>query len=442
MTDKTKIKFSDVIGLAEAKDELQDIINFYKDPTKFEAIGASLPHGIILNGPPGVGKTRLARAVAGEAGVNFYSASGAQLEDTRSQRSIGDNLRMIFEEAKKNAPAIIFLDEIDTIVKKRNERGDQCQPESPSENAPMNTLLILMDGFERLDKVFVLAATNRLWALDKALLRTGRFDVTVLCNRPNEGERAEMISYYLQKVPHQKGLDVEGLARDTKRFSGADIMTMVNRASIKAASANKNTVALEDLERAILALKEGPERRSGLPPKEKLEPLAIEAASIAVVKHFTPNGEPVKIISLIPRGRAAVIRDISDGSKDKGEIQGEMDILLAGYASEKVFASDEKRSNACEESLEKASELAKSMVYTWGMNMEESPRSYMWYEVGNAQKEKADKEITFILKESADRCGKLLHKHKKLVMKISKVLIEKMSMDEKTFEQMLEEDNK
>lgn len=372
--NQIKVNFDDVAGADEAKVELEEIIEFLKDPQKFQRLGGKIPKGVLLLGPPGTGKTLLARAVAGEAGVPFFSISGSDFVEMFV--GVGaSRVRDLFEQAKKNAPCIVFIDEIDAVGR---HRGAGLGGGHDEREQTLNQLLVEMDGFEQNSGVIIIAATNRPDILDPALLRPGRFDRQIVVDRPDVKGRLGIFKVHTRKIPLGDDVDLEVLARGTPGFSGADIANLVNEAALLAARRNSNVVTMYDFENARDKVMMGIERKSVVISEKEKETTAYHEMGHALVGKFLPNADPVHKVTIIPRGRAlgatSYLPQEDLHSFSKSYIETQISVLLAGRAAEKLVFNEFTTGAAND--LERATTLARKMVCDWGMSETLGPIKY------------------------------------------------------------------
>ena len=374
--DKPSVTFADVAGVEEAKVELSEIVEFLKFPDKFTAVGARIPKGVLLVGPPGTGKTLLSKAVAGEAGVPFFSISGSEFVEMFV--GVGaSRVRDLFEQAKKNSPCIVFVDEIDAVGR---QRGAGLGGGHDEREQTLNQLLVEMDGFETATHVIVIAATNRPDVLDPALLRPGRFDRHVTLDRPDIRGRKEILEVHSRNKPLDKTTDLEVLAKQTPGFSGADLSNLINEAAILTARANRKTITMVDLEESIMRVVAGPERRSRMmSPKEK-EITAFHEMGHALVGHTLEHTDPVHKISIVSRGMALGMT-MSLPTEDrymasKVELSDQLAQMLGGRCAEELIFGDENITTGASDDIRKATNLARKMVTEWGMSDKLGPMTY------------------------------------------------------------------
>ena len=364
--DKPAITFADVAGVEEAKQELTEIVEFLKYPEKFVALGARIPKGVLLVGPPGTGKTLLSKAVAGEAGVPFYSISGSEFVEMFV--GVGaSRVRDLFDQAKKNSPCIVFVDEIDAVGR---QRGAGLGGGHDEREQTLNQLLVEMDGFDTNTHVIVIAATNRPDVLDPALLRPGRFDRHVTLDRPDIKGRRAILDVHARNKPLDSTVDLDVLARQTPGFSGADLANLINEAAILAARANKKTIGMEELEEAIARVIAGPERKSRRISDHEKEVIAYHETGHALVMKALPHTNPVHKVSIISRGMA-LGWTLSLPEEDKylisrNELMDEIAGIMGGRVAEELVFGD--ITSGAENDIQKATQMARRMVTQWGMS--------------------------------------------------------------------------
>jgi cell division protease FtsH len=361
-----KATFKDVAGIDEAKEELQEIIDFLKDPQKFQKLGGRIPKGVLLVGPPGTGKTLLARAIAGEANVPFFSISGSDFVEMFV--GVGaSRVRDLFEQGKKNAPCIIFIDEIDAVGR---HRGAGLGGGHDEREQTLNALLVEMDGFESNEGVILIAATNRPDVLDPALLRPGRFDRRVVVPRPDVKGREEILRVHTRKVPISDDVDLSVIARGTPGFSGADLANLVNESALWAARQNRKTVAMVDFEMSKDKVLMGVERKSMILSEEEKRNTAYHEAGHALVAAITPGADPLHKVTIIPRGMAlGVTMQLPIDDKHtytKEFLETQLAVLMGGRAAEEIFLSH--LTTGAGNDIERATEIARQMVCEWGMS--------------------------------------------------------------------------
>lgn len=371
--DQVKVTFADVAGCEEAKEEVKELVDFLKDPGKFQRLGGKIPRGVLLVGPPGTGKTLLARAVAGEAKVPFFTISGSDFVEMFV--GVGaSRVRDMFEQAKKQAPCIIFIDEIDAVGR---HRGAGLGGGHDEREQTLNQLLVEMDGFQGSEGVIVVAATNRPDVLDPALLRPGRFDRQVVVGLPDVRGREQILRVHSRKVPTADDVDVTVIARSTPGFSGADLANIVNEAALFAARANKRAVDMEDFEKAKDKVIMGAERRSMVMTDEEKKLTAYHEAGHAIVGLSVPSHDPVHKVTIIPRGRAlGVTMFLPEGDKyshTREYLESKLSSLYGGRLAEEIIFGIGKVTTGASNDIQKATEIARNMVTKWGLSEKVGP---------------------------------------------------------------------
>jgi cell division protease FtsH len=445
---KNTVTFKDVAGAKEAKEELAEIVDFLKNPKKFLDIGARIPKGILLMGAPGTGKTLLARAVAGEAGVAFFSISGSEFVEMFV--GVGaSRVRDLFDIAKKSAPAIIFVDEIDAVGR---VRGTGVGGGNDEREQTLNQILVEMDGFEPNEKVIVMAATNRPDVLDPALLRPGRFDRRVTLDLPDREDREEILKIHARKKPFAEDVHLPLIAERTPGFSGADLYSLMNEAAILAAREDRQKVSQFDLIRSIEKVMLGPERRSHILSKKEKELTAYHEAGHALVASVLPYADPVHKISIISRGRALgyVFKLPLEDKKlqSKKEFLDDIAMGLAGYVVEKTIYGD--ITTGPSNDLQVVSALARDMVTKYGMSDKMGPVALegqggkVLYGQGVGDKEYSEKvgaeidaEVSKIINDAMTKAGEIIKDHRKVLDAIAARLIEVETIEQKEFEEIL-----
>lgn len=443
-----KVTFKDVAGVKEAKQELAEIVDFLRNPKKFLDIGAQIPKGVLLMGAPGTGKTLLARAVAGEANVAFFSISGSEFVEMFV--GVGaSRVRDLFQLAKRAAPAIIFVDEIDAVGR---VRGVGAGGGNDEREQTLNQILVEMDGFEPNEKVIIMAATNRPDVLDPALLRPGRFDRRVVIDLPDRHEREEILMIHSRQKPFAEDVNLKVIAERTPGFSGADLYSLMNEGAILAARENRSKISQYDLIRSIEKVILGPERRSHLLSQKEKEITAYHEAGHALIASVLDYADPVHKISIISRGRAAgytLNLPIEDRKlQSKKEFHDDIAVSLGGYVAERQIFND--LTTGSSNDLQVATGLARDMVTKYGMSEKvgpialEIPVGKTMYGKGLDEKEYSEKvgseidaEVSKIMKDALDRANKILRDYRKALDFIAKRLIETETIEREEFEQIL-----
>ncbi|HEV2333387.1 MAG TPA: ATP-dependent zinc metalloprotease FtsH, partial [Gammaproteobacteria bacterium] len=374
--DQVKITFSDVAGVEEAKEEVGELVEFLRDPGKFQKLGGRIPRGVLMVGSPGTGKTLLAKAIAGEAKVPFFSISGSDFVEMFV--GVGaSRVRDMFEQAKKHAPCIIFIDEIDAVGR---HRGAGLGGGHDEREQTLNQLLVEMDGFEGSEGVIVIAATNRPDVLDPALLRPGRFDRQVVVPLPDVRGREQILKVHMRKVPMGDDVKPAIIARGTPGFSGADLANLVNEAALFAARANKRTVGMDEFEKAKDKLMMGAERRSMVMSDEEKKLTAYHESGHAIVGRLVPDHDPVYKVSIIPRGRALGVTmflpEDDRYSYSKRRLESQLSSLYGGRVAEELIFGVESVTTGASNDIERATAIARNMVTKWGLSEKLGPLSY------------------------------------------------------------------
>lgn len=435
-----RVTFADVAGAREAKEELVEIVDFLKNPKKFLDIGARIPKGIVLMGAPGTGKTLLARAVAGEAGVPFFSISGSEFVEMFV--GVGaSRVRDLFEMAKKAAPAIIFVDEIDAVGR---VRGGGVGGGNDEREQTLNQILVEMDGFEPNEKVVVMAATNRPDVLDPALLRPGRFDRRVVIDLPDRRDREEILKVHARKKPFGPDVKLEVIAERTPGFSGAELYSLMNEGAILAARENRKEITQYDLIRSIEKVMLGPERKSHLLTKKEKELTAYHEAGHALVSSVLEHADPVHKISIISRGRAAgyTLKLPFEDKKmqSKKQFLDDISATLGGYVAEELLFNDVTTGPSND--LMVITALARDMVSRYGMSDALGPIAFGERQLGNeayseAVAAKIDAEVSKIIENAKERAKKVITEHLDALHAIARELIEKETVERDDFEKIL-----
>ena len=447
--ERKKVTFSDVAGIDEAKEEVLEIIEFLKDPRKFQKLGGRIPKGVLIVGPPGTGKTLLAKAIAGEAGVPFFSISGSDFVEMFV--GVGaSRVRDLFEQGKKHAPCIIFIDEIDAVGRLR---GAGLGGGHDEREQTLNQLLVEMDGFDTTEGVILIAATNRPDVLDPALLRPGRFDRQVVVNRPDLRGRSEILKVHTKKVPVAANVELEKIARGTPGFSGADLENLVNEAALWAARQNKKEVEVVDFEMAKDKVLMGAERKSMILSDEEKRTTAYHEAGHALMAKLLPGTDPVHKVTIIPRGRAlGVTMQLPTDDRhnySKEFLYNNLAILMGGRVAEELILKH--ITTGAGNDIERATDLARKMVCEWGMSEKLGPLTF-----GRKEEEiflgrelttkrdfsdqvalEIDLEIKRLVTENYERAKRLLTEHLTSLKALAEALLEKEVLDATEIDQIL-----
>ena len=447
--ENTQVTFKDVAGVKEAKEELGEVVEFLKHPKKFIDLGAKIPRGVLLLGSPGAGKTLMARAVAGEAGVAFFHISGSEFVEMFV--GVGaSRVRSLFQSAKKAAPCIIFVDEIDAVGRKR---GAGLGGSHDEREQTLNQILVEMDGFDPRDNVIVMAATNRPDVLDPALLRPGRFDRQVILDDPDIEARTEILKIHAVKKPFTKEVELRRVAERTPGFSGADLANLLNESAILAARRNKKDISMDELFEAIEKVMLGPERKSRVLNVKEKEITAYHEAGHAVVTHLLPNADPVHKVSIISRGRAGGYT-LKLPSQDKymhskTEFCEEIAVLLGGFVAEKEFFGDV--TTGATSDLRRATNLARRLITDYGMSNTLGPRTFGEKEemiflgreiheqrdYSEKTAEAIDKEISAFIAQGEEMALKIIKKEKMKIKSLVEILIKKETLEKEEFEKIM-----
>ncbi len=445
--EKKRVTFEDVAGNESAKQDLSEIVDFLKNPKKYEKLGAKIPRGVLLAGEPGTGKTLMARAVAGEAGVPFFSISGSEF----AEMFVGvgaSRVRDLFGKAKKNAPSIIFIDEIDAVAHKRDARGGAGREDEQT----LNQILVEMDGFDNDTGVIVMAATNRVDMLDKALLRPGRFDRHVNVTLPERKDRVEILKVHFKNKPVAKDVNIDALAAKTAGSSGADLANIANEAAITAARLNHTEVTNSDITEAFERVSIGPERKSKVMNDQERRITAYHEAGHAIVGHVLPDSDPVHKVTIIPRGHAGgVTWFIPPEDRSYKSIYELKDVLaraMGGRVAERMILGKDGITTGASSDLQHVAELAREMVAQEGMGAKLRDQVFNSDEVnffGDRAKtysektsELIDSEIEALNKEAVMRAEAVLKANRKYLDELATVLLEKESLEDKEVAKILE----
>ena len=448
---ETGVTFADVAGVDEAKEELQEIIDFLRQPQKYAALGGRIPKGVLLVGPPGTGKTLLARAVAGEASVPFFSLSGSDFVEMFVGVGAA-RVRDLFQQAQDKAPAIVFIDELDAVGK---ARGLNPLQQNDEREQTLNQLLAEMDGFDPRQGVIILSATNRPEILDPALLRAGRFDRQVVVDRPDLQGRLEILRLHAQTIRLAKDIDLQVIAARTPGMVGSDLANVINEAALLAARHGKTVVTMEELDEAIDRILAGPQKKSRVMAPQEKKRVAYHESGHALVAEMLPTADPVRKVSIIPHGVAALGYTQQQPTQDRylyteGELLDRITVLLGGRAAEMLIFHD--LSTGAQDDLQKASDLARRMVTTFGMSeqlgpytveqgpqpvfLPNGPSSPQTYSEATAQA--IDQEARHIVDHMAQRAMQLLEAHSEMLETLAQYLLAHEAIDQPTLALLLE----
>jgi cell division protease FtsH len=448
-----KMTFKDVAGVEEAKDELQEIIGFLKDPQKFQKLGGRIPKGVLLVGAPGTGKTLLARAVAGEADVPFFSISGSDFVEMFV--GVGaSRVRDLFDQGKKHAPCLIFIDEIDAVGR---QRGAGLGGGHDEREQTLNALLVEMDGFDSNEGIILIAATNRPDILDHALLRPGRFDRRIVVNMPDVKGREDILKVHVRKIPLDKSVDLKVLARSTPGFSGADLANLVNEAALLAARNSAEKVAMNDMESAKDKVLMGVERKSMIISEEEKKSTAFHEAGHALIAALIPEADPIHKVTIIPRGMALGITQqlpLDDRyTYSKDYLEAQLTVLLAGRVAETILLG--KTTTGAASDFEKSTEIARKMVCQWGMS-DLGPLTFgerddliflgrdlaMNKNFSERTAELIDEEVKKIIGRNFHRAKELLEKNRDKLVQIADALLEREVLDSDEIDEIIKGEKK
>jgi cell division protease FtsH len=444
--DKPTVTFMDVAGVDEAKQELQEVVEFLKEPAKFASLGARIPRGVLMVGPPGTGKTLMARAVAGEAGVPFFSISGSEFVEMFV--GVGaSRVRDLFDQAKRNAPCIVFVDEIDAVGR---HRGAGLGGSHDEREQTLNQILVEMDGFDTDTNVIVIAATNRPDILDPALLRPGRFDRRVILDRPDSVGRKQILDVHSKGKPLAPDVDLMVVAKTTPGFTGADLENLINEAAILAARRNLKAIGMPEFQEAIEKVIAGPERKSRILSEKEKRIIAHHEAGKAIVRKMMPLTDPVHKISIVARGMSlGYVMSLPEHDQvlmRKAKFESELSVILAGRAAEELVFND-VTTNASDD-LERATNLAREMVTRYGMSEKMGPQTFGDHEeliflgreisetrnYGEDVARSIDHEVRRFIDEAYGRALNILTTYREKLTELANRLIEKETLDRKEFE--------
>lgn len=441
--DQVKVNFNDVAGVEEAKEEVSELVDFLRDPSKFQALGGKIPRGILMVGAPGTGKTLLARAIAGEAKVPFFTISGSDFVEMFV--GVGaSRVRDMFEQAKKHAPCIIFIDEIDAVGR---HRGAGLGGGHDEREQTLNQLLVEMDGFEGNEGVIVIAATNRPDVLDPALLRPGRFDRQVVVPLPDVRGREQILKVHMRKVPVADDVNTSVIARGTPGFSGADLANIINEAALFAARGNKRLVEMDDFEKAKDKIMMGAERRSMVMSEKEKRLTAYHESGHAIVGRLVPDHDPVHKVTIIPRGRALGVTmflpEEDRYSLSKQRLESQISSLFGGRVAEELVFGFENVTTGAQNDIQRATEIARSMVTKWGLSERLGPLTYSdeegevflghsvtkHKEVSDETSHAIDEEIRSVIDRNYERANRILTENLDKLHAMAEALIKYETID-------------
>ncbi|AWB67077.1 ATP-dependent zinc metalloprotease FtsH [Saccharobesus litoralis] len=449
--DQIKTTFTDVAGCDEAKEEVAELVDYLRDPTKFQKLGGKIPTGVLMVGPPGTGKTLLAKAIAGEAKVPFFTISGSDFVEMFV--GVGaSRVRDMFEQAKKSAPCIIFIDEIDAVGR---QRGAGLGGGHDEREQTLNQMLVEMDGFEGNEGIIVIAATNRPDVLDPALLRPGRFDRQVTVGLPDVRGREQILKVHMRKVPLGDDVEAGVIARGTPGFSGADLANLVNEAALFAARSNKRLVCMEEFEKAKDKILMGAERKSMVMSEDEKEMTAYHEAGHAIVGRLVPDHDPVYKVSIIPRGRALGVTmylpEQDRFSHSKQHLESMLSSLYGGRIAEDIIYGDEKVSTGASNDIERATDIARKMVTQWGLTEKLGPLLYAEEEgevflgrssakaksMSDDTAKAIDEEVRKIVDRNYDRAEQLLRDNMDILHAMKDALMKYETIDAKQIDDLM-----
>jgi len=452
--DKPTVTFDDVAGAEEAKQELTEVVEFLREPEKFISLGARIPKGVLTVGPPGCGKTLLAKAVSGEAGVPFFSISGSEFVEMFV--GVGaSRVRDLFDQAKRNSPCIIFIDEIDAVGR---HRGAGLGGSHDEREQTLNQILVEMDGFETDTNIIIIAATNRPDILDPALLRPGRFDRRVILGMPDWNARKQILEVHMKGKPVSNDIETEDLAKATIGFSGADLENVVNEAAIFAARRNQKQITMTDFQDSIEKIRMGPERSSRILNEEEREATAYHEAGHALVAHMIPQADPVHKVTIVPRGSAlgvtSFLPEDDRGLVSESAFRAMLAVALGGRAAEEIVFNH--LNTGASQDLQRVTQLARDMVTRYGMSKKLGPRTFgdreeliflgrQLSEQRNYSEEIAeliDSEVRHLVDEAYDRATTILTDHRDKLNLVAQKLLEEETIDSKTFIELIGHKNR
>ena len=443
--DQVKTTFADVAGCDEAKEEVGEVVDFLRDPSKFQKLGGRIPKGILMVGPPGTGKTLLAKAIAGEAKVPFFTMAGSDFVEMFV--GVGaSRVRDLFEQAKKNAPCIIFIDEIDAVGRKRGGAGFSGGHDEREQT--LNQMLVEMDGFEGSEGVIIIAATNRADVLDDALTRPGRFDRQVTVDLPNVKGREQILQVHLKKVPIAEGVDAMQIARGTPGYSGAQLANLVNEAALFAARKNRRVVTMEDFEQARDKINMGPERRSNTMTEKEIINTAYHEAGHVIVGYLMPEHDPLNKVTIVPRGQAlGFAQFLPEGdrvSETFTKLESQLSTLFAGRIAEGLIFGEDKITTGASSDIHRATQIARAMVTQWGFSKELGPIFYQNEDgmgaikgVSEESQKLIDTEMRKIIDRNYNRAKQTLEDNMDILHAMKDALLKYETLDRKQIDDLM-----
>ncbi|WP_375804317.1 ATP-dependent zinc metalloprotease FtsH [Bibersteinia trehalosi] len=443
--DQVKTSFADVAGCDEAKEEVAEIVEFLRDPSKFQKLGGKIPKGVLMVGPPGTGKTLLAKAIAGEAKVPFFTMAGSDFVEMFV--GVGaSRVRDLFDQAKKNAPCIIFIDEIDAVGRKRGGAGFSGGHDEREQT--LNQMLVEMDGFEGSEGIIIIAATNRADVLDNALTRPGRFDRQVTVDLPNVKGREQILQVHMKKVPLAPDVDPMLVARGTPGYSGAQLANLVNEAALFAARANQKVVTMNDFEKARDKINMGPERRSNTMTEREIENTAYHEAGHVIVGYLMPEHDPLNKVTIVPRGQAlGFAQFLPEGdrvSETFTKLESQLSTLFAGRIAEGLIFGEDKITTGASSDIHRATQIARAMVTQWGFSKELGPLFYQNEDgmgaikgVSEDSQKLIDQEMRKIIDRNYARAKQTLEDNIDILHAMKAALIKYETLDRKQIDDLM-----
>ncbi|MCT8832962.1 ATP-dependent zinc metalloprotease FtsH [Glaesserella parasuis] len=443
--DQIKTRLTDVAGCDEAKEEVAEVVDFLRDPTKFQKLGGRIPKGILMVGPPGTGKTLLAKAIAGEANVPFFTMAGSDFVEMFV--GVGaSRVRDLFDQAKKNAPCIIFIDEIDAVGRKRGGAGFSGGHDEREQT--LNQMLVEMDGFEGSEGIIIIAATNRADVLDNALTRPGRFDRQVTVDLPNVKGREQILKVHMKKVPLAPDVDPMVVARGTPGYSGAQLANLVNEAALFAARQNKRVVTMDDFEKARDKINMGPERRSNTMTEKEIINTAYHEAGHVIVGYLMPEHDPLNKVTIVPRGQAlGFAQFLPEGdrvSETFTKLESQLSTLFAGRIAEGIIFGEDKITTGASSDIHRATQIARAMVTQWGFSKELGPLFYQNEDgmgaikgVSEASQNLIDQEMRKIIDRNYERAKQTLLDNIDILHAMKDALLKYETLDRKQIDDLM-----